>query len=77
MRTLQSRGPISETSDLHKSKLALSRTIASYLIETGTLHSSLAASKEDPISGLAEPSGECRRIMNTWMAKCVFGPPKE
>lgn len=30
----------------------------------------------DPASGLAEPTPECRRVLNTWLAKCVFGPPK-
>ena len=30
----------------------------------------------DPQLGLAEPSLECRRIMNKWTSKCVFGPPE-
>lgn len=30
----------------------------------------------DPQLGLAEPSPECRRIMNKWTSKCVFGPPE-
>lgn len=27
----------------------------------------------DVASGLAEPTPECRRIMNGWLGKCVFG----
>lgn len=30
----------------------------------------------DPHYGLAEPSPECRRIMNKWTSNCVFAPPE-
>lgn len=26
-----------------------------------------------PAAGLSEPTPECRRTLNTWLAKCVFG----
>eukprot|EP00941_MAST-03F_sp_MAST-3F-sp1_P001854 g1854.t1 len=26
----------------------------------------------DPATGLSEPTGECRRVLNTWLGKCVF-----
>ena len=32
----------------------------------------LAASAE-PYNGLSEPSNNCRTLLNTWMATCVFG----
>ena len=34
--------------------------------------SHLAASAE-PYNGLSEPSNNCRTLLNTWMATCVFG----
>jgi hypothetical protein len=38
-------------------------------------HSAAGGSTFDASTGLAEPTAECKRVLNTWLAKCVFGPP--
>ena len=46
-------------------KLALAHSIASTFL-------ALDEPKKDHLADLGDPTGQCRRIMNTWLAKCLF-----
>ena len=66
-----SRGlPLAEADklELGRAKHQLSDSIVSFL-ETGESH----AVTGEPYNGLAEPDDKCRNLLDTWMAKCVFG----
>ncbi len=45
-----------------QAKSRLASRVASYL-----------ATGAEPYNGLSEPSNNCRTLLNTWMATCVFG----
>ena len=45
-----------------QAKSRLASRVASYL-----------AASAEPYNGLSEPSNNCRTLLNTWMATCVFG----
>ena len=61
----------SELSDLEKEEIRQART------ELVAAISSFAETSEnevaEPYNGLAEPDDKCRNLLDTWMAKCVFG----
>lgn len=56
--------PLSEQSllQIREAKSKLASRVASYLAQTA-----------EPYNGLSEPSNNCRTLLNTWMATCVFG----
>lgn len=69
-----------DTRALAKAKLAerIAQHVASSFLQTGaSVGTRAGAGSEgfDPASGLSEPTPQCRRTLNTWLAQCVFGPP--
>ena len=48
--------------EIKQAKSKLASRVASYLAQTA-----------EPYNGLSEPSNNCRTLLNTWMATCVFG----
>ena len=48
--------------EIARAKSRLASRVAAYL-----------ATDAEPYNGLSEPSNNCRTLLNTWMATCVFG----
>ncbi len=59
-----------------RARVHLAHKIAKFITDNDRQPRAFLQAREDPAGGLAEPgvagTRECKRILNTWMAKCTI-----